>query len=228
LRSTPQGHAVSRLTFTLTSKGHHMAQIHGTQGKDELIGTSSNDVILAYWGDDRISGQAGNDTLLGVDGNDIISGDAGNDLIYGGPGADQLWGGPVANNGFDTFNFTFDRSSSRTDSQAINGFEDVIFDWYAPEDSIRFAVSGGNSVAGSAWNYAEQEADGIRNVSDAAKFANTYHPNKTYVYVWEENFHVSYLVADLNRDHVFETGISILHYASSGSAATMNWSDIIT
>jgi Ca2+-binding RTX toxin-like protein len=205
-----------------------MAQIHGTQGNDELFGTSSRDVILAYRGNDRVFGASGNDTLLGVDGDDIIGGGAGNDLIYGGPGKDWLWGDDLNDvKGFDTFNFTFNRPASDTDSQAINGFSDFIFDWYAPHDSIRIAVSGAGSFAGSPWNYAEQEALGIRSVEDAARFANANHPNKTYVYVWEDNYHASFLVADLNGDHVFETGIGFLHDADSGSAATMDWSDII-
>ncbi len=66
-----------------------MADITGSNGKDELAGTEQADVINGLGGDDKLSGAFGDDILNGGDGNDAINGGGGLDHMNGGKGDDS-------------------------------------------------------------------------------------------------------------------------------------------
>ncbi len=83
LISAPTGHAVPRLTCTIS----------GTDGDDVLVGTRGPDVICGGAGADRIHAFGGHDLILGGLGDDRIWAGAGDDVVAGGGGTDRISGG---------------------------------------------------------------------------------------------------------------------------------------
>ncbi|MDF3607130.1 hypothetical protein PE067_13900 [Paracoccus sp. DMF-8] len=105
----------------------------GGAGNDTLNGGAGNDALNGGIGTDRMAGGAGNDTLSGGAGNDTLFGGAGADRILGGAGDDRIIGGLGADNlfggtGRDVFVF-----NDITESRAVAGGRDTIFDFSIAE-----------------------------------------------------------------------------------------------
>jgi len=77
-------------------------------------------------------------------------------------------------------------------------------------------------IAGTAANYSEHSTT-LTSISSVAAHANTNHTADTYVFLYNSVNDTGYLVADLDNNNVFETGVIL---AGAGSAADLNWSDI--
>jgi Ca2+-binding RTX toxin-like protein len=65
-----------------------LANVTGSDFKEELRGGVDADLVSGAGGDDTLIGLDGNDTLAGDAGNDRIFGDLGNDVVSGGDGID--------------------------------------------------------------------------------------------------------------------------------------------
>lgn len=103
----------------------------GTAGDEKLDGAAGNDTLVAGGGADTIVGGAGADSIEGGAGSDSVSAGDGDDFVFGGAGDDVLTGG----RGLDVFSFGA-------------GFgHDVITDFKAVDDEIRFSGAGFTSFA---------------------------------------------------------------------------------
>jgi hypothetical protein len=209
--------------FAPTSKGHQMANTFGTAYDDWLVGTNGRDVLYGGSGNDYIFGLDNDDFLFGQSGEDIIVGGNGNDFLHGGWDQDELWGGP----GRDTFMVGFHSRvyPAYSESWASNLTADRIQDWNPADDLLRMDVTGVDSIPGSPSNYAEAALPYVGNDMEwAVYYAGKYFPDKTYVHLWDPAQKVSFLVADLDHNHRFETG---LIFSGVGSAAQLDWSNFI-
>ena len=169
-----------------------------------FVGESGNDVFQGGRRTDNALGGTGNDTLDGSGGDDFLSGDAGQDRLIGGTGADWLKGGE----GTDTFVF------GRGESAA-----DTILDWDVRADYID------STIAGTSANYAEAMSS-VQDISMAKYLveSSTDLKMKDHVFLYNTRTDTGYLMSDLDHNHTFETGVVI---KGAGSAADMNWSDIV-
>ena len=79
-------------TFRL-SQATLIENVHGGDGRDQLIGNGADNLLLGARGDDRLIGRSGDDELAGSGGDDLLSGGRGDDLLRGGGGGDSLRGG---------------------------------------------------------------------------------------------------------------------------------------
>lgn len=69
------------------------AELHGGNGKDNLVGGSGDDLLHGGNGSDDLDGGAGDDDCLGGNGKDQLAGGDGSDDLHGGRGSDDLDGG---------------------------------------------------------------------------------------------------------------------------------------
>jgi len=212
-----------------------MATIYGTNFNDTQYGGASNDTIYGgpWWspsfltGNDTQYGNGGNDYLYGGDGNDRQYGGTGNDYLYGGTGNDYLNGGTGVDHlyggtgqdylvgGYDTSTDYFHFSQGDSPSTGLQA--DTIADWNAAHDRIDMPI------AGTAANYVEHSTT-LNTISAVAAHANTNHTADTYVFLYNSATDTGYLVADLDNNNVFETGVIL---AGAGSAGDLNWTHII-
>lgn len=191
------------------------------EGNDTVIvpGTNTSYLFFGEGGNDRFQGGSrtdnafggiGNDTLGGAAGDDFLSGDAGTDRLVGGYGNDWLKGGE----GTDTFVF------SRGNSPSVTEIADTILDWDIRYDYIDSTIAGNSS------NYAEALVN-YTTIEDV-QFALRTSPLKTkdHIFAYNKDTDTGYLLSDLDNDsnNFFETAVVI---KGAGSAADMNWSDII-
>lgn len=189
-----------------------MATIRGTNDDDRnLDGTPFNDAMNGFNGNDVIHGLDGNDRIVGGQGNDDLHGGLGDDVLVGGFGADDLWGGA----GADVFVIT--AGSSPASSGAAG---DVIRDWNANADNIDMP-----GTPGMPSNYAEESFTG-NTLAAASSYAGLNHSDSArYVFLYNDRgTGKGFLVADLNADGTFETGIVINR---AGAESAMDWSNII-
>jgi Ca2+-binding RTX toxin-like protein len=215
--------------------GNGNNNLPGTPVADTILGLHGNDTITGAGGDDTITagppvnlfpwlflpdndtvyGGTGNDTVYGGYGNDTVYGGANNDDLHGQAGNDRLIGGfdqddSYGGTGFDTFAFSQGHSpSNNTDA-------DWIHDWSSVFDQIDMPI------AGNAGNYVEH-ATGGNTIILAAAHANAFH-NETYVFTYNAVTDRGFLVADLDGNNVYETGVVL---EGAGSAADLGWWDIV-
>jgi Ca2+-binding RTX toxin-like protein len=137
-------------------------------------------------------------TLAGKDGADILTGKGGKDTLSGGFGS-------------DTFQF------AQQESVASEATADVLTDW-SNYDAIDFRIHGWVS------NYAEL-ATSAATVEDAAAQAEAADTaDVDYIFLFNASSDTGYLLADLNNDETFETGIIL---TGAGAAANFNYFDIV-
>jgi Ca2+-binding RTX toxin-like protein len=205
-------------------------RIYGYQGNDVERGAGFGDTLYGHGGSDTQYGYGGNDIIygdsaigintFGVDGGDYQYGGDGNDSLYGHGGNDHLWGNANKDNLFgglnsDTFHFI------QGDSNSTAAGADTIWDWNAVDDSIDMPITG------NAANYAEHNGApwGVNDIATAKTHADVFHAGlDTYVFLWNAGINTGFLVADLDGNNDFETGVIL---AGAGAAAALNWADII-
>lgn len=172
------------------------------QGPDMVIrGGEGTDFLDGSEGTDYIWGEGGNDVLFGNGGDDHLNGGAGNDFVAGGAGADQLTGGE----GQDLF------FSSAYESPATSAGADQILDFEYGIDSIDLGIDGTeDNYVSSGTSAASMDA--------AALEANQNYGNEglTYVYLANEKTDTGYLLADLDGNGAFETGITLVGNGGPG------------
>ncbi len=78
--------------YELVRCGNTIANVIGTEGRDNLFGTGVTDGILAYGGNDRVDGDSGDDEICGGTGNDRLTGGDDDDNLFGEKGDDVLDG----------------------------------------------------------------------------------------------------------------------------------------
>jgi Ca2+-binding RTX toxin-like protein len=122
------------------SGGRDNDRLGGNDGDDFLFGNLGNDVINGGNGNDGLFGGKDNDNLNGANGNDDLYGDIGDDTLTGEAGLDLLSGGE----GLDVFQLRYDDRSTVADIVAGVGNADIITDFNAIDDRVRFL--GLNSV----------------------------------------------------------------------------------
>lgn len=112
----------------------------GGAGADSMAGTGLDERIDGANGNDTLTGEAGADTLIGGNGDDLLQGGSSIDNLSGGVGNDTLDGGAgddVLSGGRNNDVFVFGP-----------GFgDDIITDFKAVEDEIRFQGAGFTSFA---------------------------------------------------------------------------------
>jgi Ca2+-binding RTX toxin-like protein len=193
------GQEVETLSTT-NSAGTRAINLAGNGLAQEIIGNSGDNSLRGFAGNDRLTGNAGDDNLRG---------DAGNDRLTGGDGRDLMDGG--TNN--DTFVFTGRGQSGITTATA-----DTIGDWSSVHDNINMPFAGG------AGNYFEHSTSAAT-IEAAASAAETLAPaGAFYAFLFNGGTDIGYLLADLNKNGVFETGIIL---TGAGAAADFGLTDIV-
>lgn len=162
--------------------------------------------------DNILTGNAGRNVLRGLGGDDTLRGGVGNDTLSGGPGEDLLLGGA----GDDRFTFgLFNRAA---ESGITSATADTIRDWSSADDRIDMPF------AASAANYVER-ATTARTVEAAANVAEIVAgTGKLYAFLFNAGTDTGYLLADLNKNGTFETGIV---FTGRGSAGDFGPFDIV-
>lgn len=168
---------------------------------------------------DSMYGYGGNDTQYGYGGNDYLSGGSGYDYLNGGLGSDTLVGGTSADSlvgGYDTSTDYF--RFAQGDSNSYSGGADTIYDWNVAYDYID------STIAGTSSNYGEMftTANNIGTARSVVENSSLRYEDHAFVY--NSATDTGYLLSDLDRNFTFETGVVI---RGAGSAADMNWSDIV-
>jgi Ca2+-binding RTX toxin-like protein len=143
--------------------------------------------------------------LFGEGGNDSLYGDDGRDVLGGGLGADRLGGGA----GPDTFFYRDPMHESPATSQGA----DTILDFSLSEgDRIDLPVFGTPDSYHSA-------ATNATSMDEAAQEANQNHGGNAldrYLYLANEKTDTGYLLADLDGNGNFETGITLVGNGGPG------------
>jgi Ca2+-binding RTX toxin-like protein len=183
---------------------------YGFGGNDYLDGGAGNDVQYGYDGNDSLYGGYGNDYQYGMAGNDYLNGQYGTDHLWGGAGSDSLIGGYDYNTDYFHFN--------QGDSDSSTAGADHIYDWNVSYDYID------SSIAGTSSNYAEAQTWWTTVEGAEYHVENTNLRYEDHVFLYNVGTDTGYLLSDLDRNFDFETAV-VIHGA--GSAADMNWSDII-
>jgi Ca2+-binding RTX toxin-like protein len=183
--------------------------LYGGSGSDVLAGGSGFNFMFGEAGADRLQGGSDFDNLYGGAGQDTLAGGGSDDLLAGGPGMDRLAGGA----GIDLFAF------GRGDSGITTATADTITDWRAASDLIHMTIPGTPA------NYREG-GTAATSIEAAAAEAEARFPGQSIVHVFLYNSQADtgYLLSDLNRDHLFDTGIVMSH---AGHAADLSYLYII-
>ena len=155
-----------------------------------------------------LTGNGAANRLDGGAGADILSGGVGRDRLTGGAGQDRLTGGA----GSDIFAFT--KRTSGVTSKSV----DTVLDW-SVADQIDMTVKG------SKRNYLEGSTKAA-SIAAALKAAEALDgkDKAAYVYLYNKKAKTGHLLADLDGNHRFETGV-ILKGASA--ASHFSYGDII-
>ena len=190
-------------------------------GDDTVIAPPANTSYLFFGegGNDRFQGSSrtdnafgglDNDALAGAGGDDFLSGDSGIDRLIGGAGADWLKGGA------DTDYFVFAPGESPSTTYGA----DTIFDWDVNFDFID------STVKGTSKNYVEFETNQTSAEHIQYGLSSSVLKTKDHVFAYNKATDTGYLLSNLDKSGVqaFETAVII---KGAGSAADMNWSDII-
>ncbi|QRM29449.1 calcium-binding protein [Microvirga sp. VF16] len=165
--------------------------------RDVIVAGDGTQRIWSGEGPDDVSGGNGHDMLFGEGGNDRLYGEDGFDFIMGGLGSDRLSGGAQD----DRFYY----SDPAHESPATSTGADTIVDFsLEDEDIIDLPVRGTAENYGSAGTNATS-------MDEAAQEANqTYGDDGlTYVYLANEETDTGYLLANLDENDGFETGITL-------------------
>lgn len=193
----------------------------GSNGNDTAYGGTDDDYLAGGAGSDNLRGEAGGDRLIGGGGRDVLDGGAGSDHLTGGIDRDYLYGG--TDGSADFFHFAFG------DSNAGNRTADIIYDWNGAHDFID------TTIAGTVDNYREV-ATSAANVEEAQFFAMLLNnrprfpghheqPERdTHMFLYNAETDTGYLISNLDGDRTYETGVIL---KGAGSAADMNWNDIL-
>ena len=180
--------------------------------RDVIIAGDGKQNIFAGDGPDYVSGGNGDDVLFGEGGNDRLYGDHGRDFLVGGMGADRLSGGADP----DTFFYRDPMHESPATSEGA----DTIVDFSRSErDEIDLPVSG------TAENYGSASTNAA-SMDEAAQEANQNQGgnNLTYLYLANEKTDTGYLLADLDGNGNFETGITLI---GSGGPGEFDYHSIV-
>ncbi len=157
-------------TVIIAAKIKKPAELHGSNGDDNLTGGSGNDSIFGGDGVDSLIGGKGNDSIVGGNGDGVLAGDVidggdGNDSLTGGPQNDQIFGGAgddsiVGGDGDDELR--------GDDAGAKRGGKDTI-DGGAGDDSI-IGGKGNDSLTGGDGNDVIEGGDGNDTIVGGADF----------------------------------------------------------
>jgi Ca2+-binding RTX toxin-like protein len=205
---------VGRYTYQLSANvenlvatGASIFRLWGNAGDNSLTGNAAANLIAGYDGADTLIGGMGDDSLAGGIGADLLGGGVGRDVLSGGGGGDT---------------FFFGLFSGVAQSGISAATADRIIDWSAAADRINMI---GAAAAGSPGNYMQTDT-GATSISAAAMDAEAAATSlsTTYVFLFNTNTDTGYLLADLDGDHAFETGIVL---AGAGSAADFGFGNIV-
>lgn len=197
-------------THFYMGEGDDTVIVPGANTSYLFSGEGGNDLFQGGRRTDNAFGGIGNDTLAGAGGDDFLSGDAGNDRLIGGVGSDWLKGGE----GIDHFVF------SRGESPSAPYASDTIFDWDVNFDYIDSSVRGTQS------KYVEFETNHTSIAYIQRDLSSSVLSTKDHVFAYNKATDTGYLLSNLDNvgGQAFETAVII---KGAGSAADMNWSDII-
>jgi Ca2+-binding RTX toxin-like protein len=204
--------------------------LYGGNGDDTLWGDngvqSGSDVLFGEGGNDFLFGGASNDLLFGGDGNDRLLGDSGNDLLVGGNGFDMIWGGAGADTIIESGTGNDEIRLYQGDSLALTGAADTIItgdDWMADRSGYsHFAgivvnddvvgagqptgYTNATSIEGAAAEASSQVAHWYAGVANDPSYAGD-RPETHAIYLYNAAQNQGYLVADLDHNGSYETGI---------------------
>ncbi len=187
--------------------------LFGRGGSDHLDGGPGADHLYGGDNPDYLWGGTGNDQLYGDNGDDTLGGEDGNDLLMGGPGADQMIGGA----GQDKFYY----NDAINESPATSSSADRILDFHYNGDNDKIDLP----VAGTADNFLWTRSTAT-SMDEARVEANQSHSNHglTYLYLANEKDDTGYLLADMNGNGHFETGITLV---GAGQPGEFNYDAIV-
>jgi len=138
------------ITVNVDTTAMASSTIYGGAGDDTINATTSLAAVILSGdnGDDTITGGEAADTLFGGAGDDVIGAD---DAI--GDDVDRFTGGA----GDDTFTFLGDTGAGATLAAVTT---DIITDFVAADDNVRFATAGAVSLYSTATDYTGALTDG--------------------------------------------------------------------
>ena len=213
------GNGIDRVYSTVTVSLVDTVHVKGVVEHLNLLGTANvngtgngaANAIVGNAGANTLRGGGLGDTLTGSAGNDVLFGDAGTDRLNGGTGMDTLSGGDAVR---DTFVFLFG------DSSILGTTVDRIQDWSAA-DAIDTAFAG---TSGASSNYAEY-ATTVRTIEGAAQFAEGQAgPGVVHAFLYNQARDIGFLVSDLDRNFVFETGVILF---GAGAAGDFDFANLV-
>ena len=189
--------------------------LFGKDGSDHLNGGFGKDYLYGGEGVDYLWGGPGDDAdkLFGEGGDDTLGGEGGNDLLMGGYGADQLIGGA----GQDTFYY----NDAMNESQAASAGADRILDFHYNGDNDKIDLA----IAGTSYNFFQVQTSATSMDEAYIEATQNYHNSGlTYLYLANETQDTGYLLADMNMNGSFETGITLV---GAGMWGDFNYDAII-
>ena len=186
----------------------------GDGGDDRLWGGESHDFMLGGEGADQIWGEGGQDLILGNQGNDSLYGGADADTLKGGEGADQLTGGE----GRDEFSYGGSYNGPAVEeTPATSAGADQILDFEYGSDTIHFGYPEAAAGPGTPENFhSEGTSAGSMDAAVMEANQNFRQDHLTYVYLANEKTDTGYLLADLDGNGEFETGITLVGNGGPG------------
>jgi Ca2+-binding RTX toxin-like protein len=187
----------------------------GGDGEDYIWAGESGDFALGGDGSDQTLGGGGNDLLVGDKGNDGLYGGADDDTLMGSEGADKLVGGE----GQDTFAYGgLYNGPAVEESPATSAGSDQILDFQYGTDKIEFKYPEANAGPGTPENYHSASTNATSMDEAAQEASQNYGPEDrlTYLYLANEKTDTGYLLADLDGNGNFETGITLVGNGGPG------------